>query len=54
MSKEVTLKEFCKRYELDPSKAESKKDYQKYCENLSVVNFAFAEEVTKEAIKGMK
>ena len=53
MSKQVTFKEFCKHYELKEDEA-AQREYEKYCESLSVFNFAIAEDVTKEAIKGMK
>lgn len=54
MSKKVEFKEFCKHYELNTNDKNSKIEYQKYCENLNLVNFAISEDITKKAIKNIK
>ena len=54
MSAPVSYEKFCSRYELDPAEADSRQQYDEYCENLDFTNQVFAEHETKEAVERMK
>ena len=54
MSKQVTYKQFCQRYELDPNAADSKNEYAKFCQNMNVFDDIIADKVTQQAIEKAK
>lgn len=50
MSQIISFTQFCQRYQLDPNAESSTTEYQLYCEKMEVVNQAFAESITEQAI----
>ena len=50
MSQQVTFEVFCQHYDLDEDEPNSLTEYEAYCQNMAVMNNAFADKFAKEAI----